>query len=72
VKNRKIKVNGSAPSNPPKAVPYADIKDQGRIPYGKTAPAPVAGGLKDFANTPRKMKVRGGGAAIRGTSFMGY
>ena len=72
MKNRKIKVNGSAPSNPPKAVGYADIKGQGRVPYGKTAPAPVAGGLTDFANTPRKMKTRGTGAAIKGLYFMGY
>jgi len=72
MKNRKVKVNGSAPSNPPKAVGYAEIKDQGRIPYGKTAPAPVAGGLTDFANTPHKMKVRGTGAALRGLDCMGY
>ena len=72
MKNRTVRVNGAAPSNTPKAVTYADIKGQGRIPYGKTAPAPVAGGLTDFANTPRKMKTRGTGAAIKGTSHMGY
>tara|TARA_R110000803_G_scaffold118442_2_gene186839 strand:- start:83 stop:301 length:219 start_codon:yes stop_codon:yes gene_type:complete len=72
MKNRTIKLNGSAPVASPKAVEYADIKDQGRIPYGKTAPAPVAGGLTDFANTPRRMKTRGTGAAIRGTTHMGY
>ena len=72
MKNRKVKVNGSAPSTPPKAVGYAKIKDQGRVPYGKTAPAPVAGGLTDFANTPRKMKTRGTGAATKGLYFMGY
>jgi|TARA_R110000824_G_scaffold217590_2_gene404050 hypothetical protein len=72
MKNRKIKVNGSAPKNPPKAVGYADIKGQGRVPYGKTAPAPVAGGLTDFDNTPRKMKTRGTGAATKGLYFMGY
>ena len=72
MKNRKVKVNGSAPGPSAKAVGYADIKDQGRIPYGKTAPAPVAGGLTDFANTPRKMRTRGTGAAIQGTSHMGY
>ena len=71
-KNRKIKVNGATPSKPPKAVGYADIKGQGRIPYGKTAPAPAAGGLTDFANTPRKMKTRGTGAAIQGLDHMGY
>ena len=72
MKDRKIKINGSAPSKPPKPVGYADIKGQGRIPYGKTAPAPCAGGLTDFANTPRKMKIRGTGAAIRGLDYMGY
>jgi len=72
MKNRTVKVNGSTPSNPPKAVDYADIKDQGKIPYGKTAPAPVAGGLTDFANTPRRMRTRGTGAAIQGTTHMGY
>lgn len=72
MKNRKVKVNGSAPKNPPKAVGYADIKGQGRVPYGKTAPAPVAGGLTDFDNTPRKMKTRGTGAATKGLYFMGY
>tara|TARA_R110000803_G_scaffold30663_1_gene69007 strand:+ start:354 stop:560 length:207 start_codon:yes stop_codon:yes gene_type:complete len=65
MKDRKIKINGSAPSNPPKAVGYADIKGQGRIPYGKTAPAPMA------TDNVRKMKTRGTGAAIRGTSYMG-
>ena len=59
MKNRTVKVNGAPPSKTPKAVTYADIKGQGRIPYGKTAPAPVAGGLTDFANTPRKMRTRG-------------
>jgi hypothetical protein len=66
MKNRKIKVNGATPSKSPKAVTYADIKGQGRIPYGKTAPAPVCGDI------PRKIKMRGAGAAIRGTSFTGY
>ncbi|HAF37968.1 MAG TPA: hypothetical protein DCG72_03205 [Gammaproteobacteria bacterium] len=65
MKNRKVKVNGSTPKDAPKAVEYADIKGQGRVPYGKTAPAPMA------SNKPRKMKVRGAGAAIKGTSYMG-
>tara|TARA_R110001606_G_scaffold33356_1_gene99719 strand:+ start:975 stop:1184 length:210 start_codon:yes stop_codon:yes gene_type:complete len=66
MKNRKIKVNGATPSKSPKAVTYADIKDQGRIPYGKTATAPMCGDI------PRKMKMRGTGAAIQGTRFTGY
>ena len=33
----KVKFRGSAPGPAPKAVPYAQIDKQGRIPYGKTA-----------------------------------
>jgi len=65
MKNRTVKVNGSVPKDPPKAVEYADIAGQGRVPYGKTADAPMA------SNKPRKMKMRGAGAAIKGTSYMG-
>ena len=65
MKNRTVKVNGSAPKDSPKAVEYADIKGQGRVPYGKTAPAPMA------SDKMRKMKMRGAGAAIKGTDFMG-
>ena len=73
----KVKVNGSKPSNPAAAVGYADIKGQGRIPYGSSDPAPVAGGIATYGvdtNTkkPHKMTVRGAGAAIRGTSYLGY
>ena len=63
----KVKVNGSAPGKTPEAVGYADIKDQGRIPYGKSAPAPMANTSK-----PTKMTVRGAGAAIRGKSYIGF
>jgi hypothetical protein len=65
MKNRTVKVNGSAPKDSPKAVEYADIAGQGRVPYGKTAVPPMAG------DKPRKMKMRGVGAAIKGTSYMG-
>jgi hypothetical protein len=61
----KVKVGGSAPSKSPKAVDYADIEGQGRVPYGKTAPAPMSG------NSPKKVKTRGTGAAIKGTTHMG-
>lgn len=61
----KVKIGGSAPSKAPKAVEYADIAGQGRVPYGKTAPAPMA------SNTPTKVKTRGTGAAIKGTTHMG-
>ena len=55
----KVKFQGAPAGPSPKAVPYADIKDQGRIPYGKTAEAKI----------PMKMtrgKVRGMGAATKG------
>jgi|TARA_R110000823_G_scaffold275042_3_gene393853 hypothetical protein len=61
----RVKIVTNTPGAAPKAVEYADIKGQGRIPYGKTAPAPMAG------DTPRKMTMRGAGAARTGKSFMG-
>ena len=66
MKNRTVKVNGAAPGKAPKAVEYADVKGQGRVPYGKTSPAPMAG------DKPRKGKTRGTGAAIKGTMHVGY
>ncbi len=64
MRNRTVRVNGSAPKDAPKAVPYADIQGQGRIPYGKTAEAPMLG------NTRKVMTVRGAGAAIKGKSYI--
>jgi hypothetical protein len=61
----KVKYMGSAPKDAPKAVDYADIKGQGRVPYGKTAPAPMA------VDKMTKVKTRGTGAAIKGTMHMG-
>ena len=63
----KVKVNCSAPGKTPEAVGYADIKGQRRIPYGNSAPAPMAD-----TNKPTKMTVRGAGAAIRGKSYIGF
>jgi len=60
-----VKIVTNKPGPAQKAVDYADIKGQGRIPYGKTADAPMAG------TTFRKMKMRGTGAAIKGKDFMG-
>ena len=62
MKDRKINVNGTPPPSTPAAVTYADIKDQGRIPYGKTAEAKI----------PTKMTrgtVRGMGAATKGGGY---
>jgi hypothetical protein len=63
MKDRKINVNGTPPPSTPAAVTYADIKGQGRIPYGKTAEAKI----------PMKMTrgtARGMGAAIKGGSYL--
>tara|TARA_R110000803_G_scaffold70458_5_gene133421 strand:- start:82 stop:282 length:201 start_codon:yes stop_codon:yes gene_type:complete len=64
MKNRKVKTEGSAPEKTAKAVTYAEFKGQGRIPYGKTAPAPMA------SYTVTKKKSRGTGAAIKGTDYL--
>ena len=62
----KVKFEGAPPSKAPKAVGYADIAGQGRVPYGKTAPAPMA------SNSPTKVKTRGTGAAVHGTMHTGF
>ena len=62
----KVKVNGSAPGPAPKAVPYADIKGQGRIPYGKTADVKVTSGEMKA----RRGVARGMGAAKRGGGYI--
>jgi hypothetical protein len=62
---RTVKIVTNTPKAAPKAVEYADIKGQGRIPYGKTADVKIPTTLK-------RMKARGTGAAIKGTSYLGY
>ena len=37
----KVKIVTNTPGSAPKANAYADIQGHGRIPYGKTAPAPI-------------------------------
>lgn len=54
MKNRKVKVNGSAPKDAPKPEMV-----------GKLKKAPMA------RDKMRKMKMRGAGAAIKGTSYLG-
>ena len=59
----KVKFQGAPAGPAPKAVEYADIKDQGRIPYGKTAEVRV----------PTSMSIktaRGMGAAKRGGKYI--
>ena len=62
---KSVKVDGSKPRNGPKAVEFAQIDKQGRVPYGKTADVKIPGALK-------KMKARGMGAAVKGGDYMGY
>ena len=67
----KVKVNGAPAGPSPKAVPYADIKGQGRIPYGKTADVSVPKAIEDYsgAMTYRRGTVRGMGAAKKGGGY---
>ena len=58
----KVKFQGSAPGPAPKAVPYAQIDKQGRIPYGKSADVKVPMSLK-------RGTVRGMGAATKGGGY---
>lgn len=60
-----VKIVTNTPGAAPKASDYADIQGQGRVPYGKSAPAPMAG------DSMKKMTMRGTGAARSGKSFMG-
>jgi hypothetical protein len=67
----KVKVNGSAPGPAPKAVPYADIKGQGRIPYGKTADVKVPAAVVDYSGAMKMRRgvARGMGAAKKGGGY---
>tara|TARA_R100001244_G_scaffold115493_1_gene85666 strand:- start:560 stop:751 length:192 start_codon:yes stop_codon:yes gene_type:complete len=58
----KVRVNGAPAGPSPKAVPYAQIDKQGRIPYGKTAEAKIPMSLKRGTS-------RGMGAATKGGGY---
>ena len=58
-----VKIVTNKPGPAPKATEYADIKGQGRIPYGKTADALMGG------DTMKMATARGMGAAKRGGSY---
>ena len=62
---RTVKIVTNTPTNPPAAVPYAEIAGQGRIPYGTAKEVTVPKFLK-------KMTARGMGAAVKGGGYMGY
>jgi hypothetical protein len=58
-----VKIVTNKPGAAPKAVEYADIQGQGRIPYGKSQDVKVPTSMK-------KATVRGMGAAKRGGSYL--
>ena len=58
-----VKIVTNKPGAAPKAVEYADIKGQGRIPYGKSQDVKVTTSMK-------KATARGMGAAKRGGSYL--
>mgnify|MGYP003116123971 CR=1 FL=1 len=58
-----VKIVTNKPGAAPKAVEYADIQGQGRIPYGKSQDVQVPTSMK-------KATVRGMGAAKRGGGYL--
>jgi len=59
-----VKIVTNKPGPAPKATEYTNIKGQGRIPYGKTADAPMGG------DTMKTATARGMGAAKRGGKYL--
>jgi len=66
----KVKVNGAPAGPSAKAVPYAQIDKQGRIPYGKTADVkiPVTNSYEPHSGMKRGT-ARGMGAATKGGGY---
>ena len=63
----KVKIVTNTPGPAPKAVEFAEIKNQGKIPYanhGTETSAPMS-------DSGKKMVARGMGAAKRGGSYIG-
>jgi|TARA_R110000823_G_scaffold17281_1_gene54698 hypothetical protein len=64
---RTVKIVTNTPGPAPKAVEFAEIKNQGKIPYanhGTETSAPMS-------DSNKKMVARGMGAAKRGGSYIG-
>jgi hypothetical protein len=59
-----VKIVTNKPGAPAKAAEYAQIDNQGRIPYGKTADAKVSTNMS-------RMTARGMGAAVKGGGYNG-
>jgi len=66
----KVKVNGAPAGPSAKAVPYAQIDKQGRIPYGKTADVKMyATNSYEPHSGMKRGTVRGMGAATKGGGY---
>tara|TARA_R100001086_G_scaffold187216_1_gene105330 strand:+ start:672 stop:875 length:204 start_codon:yes stop_codon:yes gene_type:complete len=61
-----VKIVTNTPGAAPKAQPFADIKDQGRIPYKQMEDVATPSTAKASVTTGKK---RGMGAALRGSRF---
>ena len=59
-----VKIVTNKPGAAQKATEYAQIDNQGRIPYGKTADVKVPTSMS-------RMTVRGMGAAVKGGGYNG-
>ena len=59
-----VKIVTNKPGAAQKATEYAQIDNQGRIPYGKTADVKVPASMS-------RMTVRGMGAAVKGGGYNG-
>ena len=71
-----VKIVINKPEKAPKADAYADIKEQGRIPYGKTQDVKIPDSLYgNESDSPWRRKIwkratsRGMGAAQRGGGY---
>ena len=59
-----VKIVTNKPGAAPKAQPFADIKGQGKIPYGEAKEVKIPTGMT-------RMTARGMGAAKKGGGYMG-
>ena len=67
-----VKIVTNKPGAAQKATEYAQIDNQGRIPYGKTADAPYSDKRMEAGKGPgSKLTARGMGAAKKGGSYIG-
>lgn len=61
-----VKIVTNTPGAAPKPQKYADIKDQGKIPYRQATEIPTPNTAKAKVTTGKR---RGMGAALRGSRF---